>query len=279
MTAELSNARQSPVSITRCGGVAEVAAAIATIALVLASGAALGDRVAPRTLLPIRRLPHGNTVRVEVSAKGMAFHPNSVTVAPGDKLELVLTNDDKQDHDLKLASGAETARLSGRDPCTDAGLISADVEGWCTIAGHRMQGMTFMVHTSGDGEGRGPPVQEPGRDTLPQVPVPGTQARRHPIRRSIRRGCGTRNSLRRARTAPTGSRSTSSRFKAPRTRTELPAVGGPSTASRWGRPCVQGRGYLRNRAEELRHDEPLHRLPRGHRLPDDPMRDIAPGSS
>lgn len=165
VTAELSNARQSPVSITRCGGVAEVAAAIATIALVLASGAALGGSGgATNTATDSQVAPTGNTVRVEVSAKGMAFHPNSVTVAPGDKLELVLTNDDKQDHDLKLASGAETGRVSpGETRVLDAGLISADVEGWCTIAGHRMQGMTFMVHTSGDGEG----ARTPGAGARP----------------------------------------------------------------------------------------------------------------
>ncbi|WP_311488335.1 multicopper oxidase domain-containing protein [uncultured Corynebacterium sp.] len=153
-TAGVSEARQNPVGSTRRGGVAEVAAAIATIALVLASGAALGGSGgATNTATDSQVAPTGNTVRVEVSAKGMAFHPDSVTVEPGDKLELVLTNDDKQDHDLKLATGAETGRVSpGETRVLDAGVISADVEGWCTIAGHRMQGMTFMVHTSGDGD-------------------------------------------------------------------------------------------------------------------------------
>ena len=162
-TAGVSHTCESLVASTRRGGVAEVAAAIATIALVLASGAALGGSgSATNPTADSQVVPTGNTVRVEVSAKDMAFHPSSVTVAPGDKLELVLTNDDKQDHDLKLANGAETGRVSpGETRVLDAGVMSADVEGWCTIAGHRMQGMIFMVHTSGDGNG----AQTPGGGT------------------------------------------------------------------------------------------------------------------
>lgn len=84
--------------------------------------------------------------RVEMSAVGMAFTPNVIEVPAGNRLEITLTNKDTQAHDLKLANGADSGRLiPGESATVDAGVITADMEGWCTIAGHQAMGMKLTV--------------------------------------------------------------------------------------------------------------------------------------
>ena len=96
----------------------------------------------------------GETTRVTVSAKGMSFEPNVIRVPTGNRLEITLVNNDNQIHDLKVASGAETGRLgSGEQATIDAGVIGKEMEGWCTIAGHRQQGMTLTIVPDQAGSG------------------------------------------------------------------------------------------------------------------------------
>ena len=83
---------------------------------------------------------------IDVSVDGMAFVPNSVDIPAGTHLVVNFTNTGDQVHDLKIG-GAETSRVDpGESAVLDVGVVSESVEGYCTIAGHKIQGMTFMVN-------------------------------------------------------------------------------------------------------------------------------------
>ncbi|OFR66009.1 multicopper oxidase domain-containing protein [Corynebacterium sp. HMSC078H07] len=85
---------------------------------------------------------------IDVSVDGMAFVPNSVDIPAGTHLVVNFTNTGDQVHDLKIGS-AETNRVDPGDSVQlDAGVITESVEGYCTIAGHKIQGMTFMVNVT-----------------------------------------------------------------------------------------------------------------------------------
>lgn len=92
----------------------------------------------------------GETTTVSVSAKGMTFTPNTVTVPVGNRLVIDLVNDDiSTTHDLTLA-GQKTPRLGhGEHAQIVIDVVSGPLEGWCTIVGHRQSGMTFSVLTEG----------------------------------------------------------------------------------------------------------------------------------
>lgn len=93
----------------------------------------------------------GHTVEVDVVVKGMAFSPDSVVVPPGSSLKINFTNTGDRTHDLKIGS-AETGRVEpGKTATLETGPLTESVEGYCTIAGHKMQGMTFMVNVVGAG--------------------------------------------------------------------------------------------------------------------------------
>ncbi|SER72514.1 nitrite reductase (NO-forming) [Propionibacterium cyclohexanicum] len=94
--------------------------------------------------------PTGQTTTVQVEAKGMSFTPNRIDVPAGNRLEITLTNKDSQSHDLVLASGAALPTLApGQSATLDAGIISSDVDGWCSLTGHRQMGMTLQIVTEG----------------------------------------------------------------------------------------------------------------------------------
>ena len=100
--------------------------------------------------------PTGTTVEVDVSAHDMRFTPDHVQIAAGDRLVLHVTNDDPtQVHDLYFHADATTGRLAPHAKAdVDLGVVGEDVEGWCTIVGHRAMGMVFRVQTSDAPAGR-----------------------------------------------------------------------------------------------------------------------------
>lgn len=110
----------------------------------------------------------GDTVTVDVSVEGMAFVPDSVDVPQGSHLVVNFTNTGDQVHDLKIGD-AETGRVDPGDTVAlDAGVINESIEGLCTIAGHSIQGMKFMVNV-GEGDaaaagGAGASGDEPIRE-------------------------------------------------------------------------------------------------------------------
>ena len=154
----------------------QAVAAVVTLALAVGAGAAvdpqaaglgLASHSAGATSQPVT--PTGRTVRVAVTAQGMTFTPNQVSVARGDRLVVVLTNTDPTtSHDLVIA-GSRTPRLKpGESAELDAGVVGAAVQGWCSVAGHRQLGMVFDVRV--DGQSATPGVEPQGG--LPTYPAP-----------------------------------------------------------------------------------------------------------
>ncbi|MGC5627916.1 multicopper oxidase domain-containing protein [Georgenia sp. Z1344] len=94
---------------------------------------------------------NGRTETVEVVAEGMTFTPDRIEVEAGTELILEVTNADAgQVHDLVLPTGHSTPRLApGESATLEVGVVGESFEGWCSIIGHRQQGMTLDVVVSG----------------------------------------------------------------------------------------------------------------------------------
>jgi len=126
------------------------AALIAGCALLLAaaagvaadpSGAGVGGTDAGLSVVAT-----GTTVEVEVDAQDMRFTPDTIELDPGDRLVIHVTNTDDTTHDLVMDSGDSTGRLAPGETATiDIGVVGRDMEGWCSVAGHRQMGMTLDV--------------------------------------------------------------------------------------------------------------------------------------
>ena len=118
--------------------------------------------------------PTGNTVNATIKVEGLRFVPDTVDVTPGDRLVITLDNTADQVHDLVLATGQTTGRIAARAKGTlDAGIVAGPIEGWCSIAGHRAQGMVFHVTAGGaaagahqHGGGQSKPAGS-GKDAVP----------------------------------------------------------------------------------------------------------------
>ena len=94
--------------------------------------------------------PTGHTTRVSVGVDGMAFTPNHIEVPVGDRLIIDFTNSGDQRHDLVFETGVSSGSLAaGETKELDLGVISGDVEGWCSLPGHREMGMTLHVKATG----------------------------------------------------------------------------------------------------------------------------------
>jgi len=92
----------------------------------------------------------GRTTTVAVTAEGMRFHPARIEVPAGDRLVIEVTNADERRHDLVLANGVRTGSIPrGDTERLDAGVISGPLDGWCSLPGHRQQGMVLQVVTVG----------------------------------------------------------------------------------------------------------------------------------
>lgn len=142
-------------------------------------GAGVGSAVAPT----------GATTTIAVSMAEMRFSPSTLDVPAGNALVIELSNDDPYDvHDLVLASGVSSGRLQpGESTTVDAGVIGHDLEGWCSIVGHRAMGMTLQITAGGAGAAPGPEHpsagatgQEFARIPLDLQAAPGTAHRPRP---------------------------------------------------------------------------------------------------
>ena len=94
----------------------------------------------------------GQTTTVQVKAtSNYRFTPAQVEVPAGNRLVVEVTNDDKgMTHDLTFDNGATTGTINpGETKTVDAGVITADQEGYCSVAGHRSLGMVFKVKATG----------------------------------------------------------------------------------------------------------------------------------
>lgn len=136
-----------------------VAAGLAVVVLAVAGGAALDTRSLPVLATSAAATedggevtPTGETTTVEVTVRNMRFTPADVDVPAGDRLVVEFRNTGTDQHDLVLESGKRTGRLAPGDRETlDAGVIGRDLEGWCSVVGHRQMGMVFAVNVTGGG--------------------------------------------------------------------------------------------------------------------------------
>ena len=89
---------------------------------------------------------------VQVTAANMRFSPSTIEVPRGTRLIIELTNTDtEQPHDLVFENGTGGERLApGESTTIDVGVITDDLEGWCSIIGHRQMGMTLDIIATGD---------------------------------------------------------------------------------------------------------------------------------
>ncbi|MGO2744979.1 multicopper oxidase domain-containing protein [Microbacterium sp.] len=103
---------------------------------------------------------------VQVEAADMRFTPNTIEVPVGTRLIVELTNtDESQVHDLVFANGTGGTRLSpGESERIDVGVITADVDGWCSIIGHRQMGMTLTIIATGAQNGAADTEHGDGQD-------------------------------------------------------------------------------------------------------------------
>ncbi|HWJ82600.1 MAG TPA: multicopper oxidase domain-containing protein [Nocardioides sp.] len=96
--------------------------------------------------------PTGEVTRVTVRAEHMRFVPSTIDVPAGNRLEIEVVNADEHGdvHDLTLETGAHTDRLAGGESATlEVPVVGRDLEGWCSVVGHRQMGMVLQVHVTG----------------------------------------------------------------------------------------------------------------------------------
>lgn len=127
---------------------------LAVVAMAVAAGvavdpAALGAADTVSAAAGVRAT--GGTTTVEVEAHDMRFVPGTISVPAGDRLVIVLTNTDDEDvHDLVLDSGPDSGRLApGGSARVDVGVVGRDLDGWCSVVGHRQMGMVLTIDVTG----------------------------------------------------------------------------------------------------------------------------------
>ena len=174
-----------PVPVRPPGQVAGLAAAgLAAVVLAVATGVAVDPAaVGVSTVASADDVPvTGRTTTIEVRAVHMRFEPDVLEVPAGDRLVVVLANDDDQPHDLVLANGTGTARVApGERAELDAGVIGADLDGWCSVVGHRQLGMVLAVRAIGaPSTGPAPGPAHPGSGSGAPSAAEDVDAAAHP---------------------------------------------------------------------------------------------------
>ena len=140
-----------PIQLVRTGR-SGMAAAVAVLVLAVTVGVALDPASVGtgRSATPGAAAATGHTTAVTMTMKDMRFSPSTVTMPAGDRLVIILTNEDDIVHDLTLANGITSGRVApGERVTVNTGVISKDSDGWCSIAGHRQMGMVMKIAVTG----------------------------------------------------------------------------------------------------------------------------------
>jgi len=141
-----------------CAPLAGVGVGAALVALAVVGGVVVDPAAAGVTTVPAVASSatsaasgaSGERVAVTVSMTGMRFSPDVVEVPAGAALVIELVNADDQVHDLVLEDGTSSGRLApGESASVDVGVVTGDLDGWCSVAGHRLMGMTLTVVATG----------------------------------------------------------------------------------------------------------------------------------
>ncbi|MCW4456723.1 multicopper oxidase domain-containing protein [Microbacterium sp. MPKO10] len=132
----------------------QLVTAASVVLLTVAGGIAIDPAAAGiNTLAGSEAQATGETTTIEVTVDGMRFVPDVLEVPAGDELVVEFTNTGTDIHDLTFANGVSSERLAPGDSETiDVGVISEDMEGWCSVTGHRAMGMELSVVAVGAGD-------------------------------------------------------------------------------------------------------------------------------
>ena len=170
------------------------ATGLAAVAMVVAAGVAVDPAtvgVGATVSAAAGVAATGETTTVAVEARDMRFTPATIAVPAGNRLVIELTNADDEDvHDLVLDTGADSGRLApGETARVDAGVVGRDLDGWCSVIGHRQMGMVLTVDVTGAApagaagtSGHGVHQHGPGADAAdavpgePEEPTPATDS-------------------------------------------------------------------------------------------------------
>lgn len=168
-----------------------VAGGLALVLLAVVGGVVAQQANGPGLSPALTHAATGRTTTITVIARGMRFHPDRIEVPAGDRLVIEVINHDERRHDLVLANGARTASIArGSTARLDAGVITETIDGWCSLPGHRQQGMVLTIIAIDPGDEHpteAPPVidalAEPGADFRPRAAAltPAGNARVHRI--------------------------------------------------------------------------------------------------
>ncbi|WP_166982201.1 multicopper oxidase domain-containing protein [Paramicrobacterium fandaimingii] len=142
----------------------QLVTAASVILLAVAGGIAVDPAAAGiNTLGGSEAQATGETTTLEVTVDGMRFVPDVLEVPAGNRLVVEFTNTGTDIHDLTFANGVSTERLAPGDSETiDVGVISDDMEGWCSVTGHRAMGMELSVVAVGAGDDAADPHHNHG---------------------------------------------------------------------------------------------------------------------
>ena len=122
-----------------------VGVSVTLLALAAAVGAAPPETT-PATATTVSQVATGHTETVDVRMRGMRYIPDQVRVNPGDALIINVINEGDDVHDLVLETGQRTPRMQpGESAQLDVGVVERQLDGWCSVAGHRQMGMVFTV--------------------------------------------------------------------------------------------------------------------------------------
>lgn len=114
--------------------------------MTMTPAATVGAAGAGTTTVTPTVTPTGHTTEVTLHVSGMSFTPSTIQVPVGDRLRVTLVNSGDQRHDLVFANGAALEPLApGATAVLDVGVISGNLEGWCSLPGHRQLGMVVHV--------------------------------------------------------------------------------------------------------------------------------------
>lgn len=119
-------------------------AAIATMAIIVSLGLSVPSAPSGQSSSS-SVVATGQTTTVAVHTDGMKFVPNTIEVPVGNRLVIELTNTNEDTHDLSFGDVATPRLASGESATLDVGVIGNDLEGWCTVVGHRQMGMVLNV--------------------------------------------------------------------------------------------------------------------------------------
>ncbi|MBI1351998.1 MAG: multicopper oxidase domain-containing protein [Actinomycetales bacterium] len=153
---DASAAGPAAIAPRRSGG---AIVGLATVLLAVAVGvavdpAAVGAGTVSAAPASAGATATGAATRVIVTMSGMRFRPSVIEVPAGNTLTIEVVNADTDVHDLVLETGQRTPRLAPGDTASiEVGVVGRDLDGWCSVAGHRQMGMVLAIAATGSTPG------------------------------------------------------------------------------------------------------------------------------